>query len=177
MAWIKVPIEHHPIFRAALPSDPRVETRLMFGGIAAKVNGHLFAGLFARSAIVNLDEASRAEALALDGASYFDPMGNGRVIGRYVLLPEDVLHDPRDLRDWLSRAFAYTTSLPPKKARPAAAAKKAVAKKAVAKKPIAKKAVAKKPIAKKAVAEKPIAKKPIAKKPIAKKPVAKSRAR
>jgi TfoX/Sxy family transcriptional regulator of competence genes len=165
MAWVKVPIAHHPIFRAALPGDPRVETRLMFGGIAAKVNGHLFAGLFARSAIVNLDEASRDEALGLDGASYFDPMGNGRVIGRLVLLPEDVLHDPHDLRDWLARAFAYTASLPAKK-KPAKAKAKP-----------AKELVAKKPAAKKPAAKKPAAKKPVAKKPVTKKPVAKKRAR
>lgn len=43
MAWIKVPPEHHPVFRAALPRDPRVETLQMFGGVAAKVNGHFFA--------------------------------------------------------------------------------------------------------------------------------------
>jgi hypothetical protein len=29
MAWIKVPPEHHPLFREALPRDPRVETQLM----------------------------------------------------------------------------------------------------------------------------------------------------
>src|SRR5262249_47543870 len=43
MAWVKVPPENHPIFHAALPKDPRVETLKMFGGVAAKVNGHLFA--------------------------------------------------------------------------------------------------------------------------------------
>ena len=40
------PPEHHPLFVAALPKDPRVETMKMFGGLAAKVNGHIFAGLF-----------------------------------------------------------------------------------------------------------------------------------
>ena len=78
MAWVKVPPEHHPIFRAALPKDPRVETMQMFGGIAAKVNGRLFAGLFGRSTMLALNEADRAEALALEGASLFDPMGDGR---------------------------------------------------------------------------------------------------
>jgi hypothetical protein len=51
MAWVKVPPEHHPIFIDALPRDPRVERIKMFGGIAAKVNGHFFAGLFGRSAM------------------------------------------------------------------------------------------------------------------------------
>lgn len=65
MAWVTAPPENHPLFRAALPSDARVETVQMFGGIAAKVNGHLFAGLFGRSTMVRLDESDRAAALAL----------------------------------------------------------------------------------------------------------------
>ena len=48
MAWVKVPPENHPIFHAALPKDPRVSTLNMFGGVAAMVNGNIFAGLFAR---------------------------------------------------------------------------------------------------------------------------------
>ena len=52
MAWVKVPAENHPIFQAALPNDPRVDTLKMFGGVAAKVNGNVFAGLFGRSTMV-----------------------------------------------------------------------------------------------------------------------------
>ena len=52
MAWVKIPAEHHPLFHAALPDDPRVETMKMFGGVAAKVNGHIFAGLFGRSTML-----------------------------------------------------------------------------------------------------------------------------
>jgi TfoX/Sxy family transcriptional regulator of competence genes len=126
MAWIKVPPEHHPVFRAALPRDPRVETLQMFGGVAAKVNGHFFAGLFGRSAIVFLGEAERAEALALDGAALFDPMGDGRARSDKVMLPEDVFHDPDELRQWIARAFEHCAALPRKtKAarKPRAAAK------------------------------------------------------
>src|SRR5262249_45064463 len=78
MAWVKVPPENHPLFHAALPKDPRVETMKMFGGVAAKVNGHIFAGLFGRSTMLLLTEPDRAEALALQGAAPFDPMGDGR---------------------------------------------------------------------------------------------------
>jgi hypothetical protein len=35
MAWVKVPKQNHPLFAAALPSDPRVKTINMFGAIAA----------------------------------------------------------------------------------------------------------------------------------------------
>jgi hypothetical protein len=118
MAWVKVPPENHPIFRAALPKDPRVETLAMFGGVAAKVNGHLFAGLFGRSTMLLLPEPDRAEALALEGASLFDPMGNGRVRSDKVMLPESMMADPAQLRRWIARAFKLAASLPEKKEAP-----------------------------------------------------------
>ena len=124
MAWTKVPPENHPLFYAALPKDKRVETLLMFGGIAAKVNGNMFAGLFGRSAMVYLDEKDRKAALALDGAAPFDPMGTGRVTSDKVMLPEDVMHDPPELARWLAKAFKSAAALPPKSAKPAKAAKK-----------------------------------------------------
>lgn len=115
MAWVKVPPEHHPLFHAALPRDPRVETMKMFGGVAAKVNGHIFAGLFGRSAMVWLPEADRAAALALEGAAMFDPMGDGRARSDKVMLPESFMDDePDELRRWLARAFEGAAALPRK---------------------------------------------------------------
>jgi TfoX/Sxy family transcriptional regulator of competence genes len=113
MAWVKVPPEHHPLFYAALPKDPRVETLKMFGGVAAKVNGHLFAGLFGRSTMIWLPEDQRAEALALEGAAPFDPMGNGRASDK-VMLPESMMDDADELRRWIGRAFEATSKLPKK---------------------------------------------------------------
>jgi len=139
MAWVKVPREHHPLFYAALPNDARIETVHMFGGVAAKVNGHMFAGLFGRSAIVALVEPDRAQALALEGAGLFDPMGNGRVISDKIMLPESVMHDEEELRDWIGRAFKTSARLLPK---PPKATTKKPANKAASK--IAKKTASKK---------------------------------
>jgi hypothetical protein len=125
MAWVKVPAEHHPLFLAALPKDPRVETMKMFGGVAAKVNGHFFAGLFGRSTMLLLAEPDRAAALALDGASMFDPMGDGRARSDKVMLPERMMKQPTELRRWIARAFEGATALPAKPAKPANAAKPA----------------------------------------------------
>ena len=145
MAWVKVPAEHHPIFMAALPKDPRIETMKMFGGVAAKVNGNVFAGLFGVSAMVLLPEAERAEALALKGAAPFDPMGDGRARSEKVMLPASFMKEPAELRRWLLRAFKGAVTLPAKaeKKRPAAKAR-ASAKKAPAKKAPAKQRAAKK---------------------------------
>jgi len=137
MAWVKIPADHHPLFLAAVPKDRRVSTLRMFGGVAAMVNGHMFGGLFARSAIVRLSAEDQRAALALDGTTAFDPMGNGRTMQDTLMLPEDVMDDPAQLRDWLGRALAYTATLPPKKKKAAPAAKKkaaSAAKKAPAKK-------------------------------------------
>jgi hypothetical protein len=118
MAWVKVPTEHHPLFEAALPKDERIEVMKMFGGLAAKVNGHIFAGLFGRSTMIWLPESERAEALALDGASPFDPMGDGRARSDKVMLPERMMRDPKTLRSWIGRAFKAAAQLPPKAAKP-----------------------------------------------------------
>jgi TfoX/Sxy family transcriptional regulator of competence genes len=131
MAWVKIPAENHPLFRAALPKDPRVETLAMFGGVAAKVNGNIFAGLFGRSTMIWLPEDERAEALALEGAAPFDPMGDGRKSDK-VMLPEAMMDDAPELRHWIARAFKAAAKLPLKvakaKPKPKAAAKKTAAK-------------------------------------------------
>jgi TfoX/Sxy family transcriptional regulator of competence genes len=129
MAWVKVPADNHPLFHAALPRDPKVTTVRLFGSIAGLVNGNMFCGLFARSALVKLGAADYAEAMTLDGSEPFDPMGTGRVMSNTVLLPETIMDEPSELRDWFRKAFDYAVTLPPKK-------------KPVAKKPAAKKSAA-----------------------------------
>ena len=175
MAWVKIPADNHPVFLAALPKDPKVSTMRMFGGIAGLVNGHMFGGLFGRSFMVKLSEADQTEALQLDGAEPFDPMGTGAVMTNAIFMPEPVLDEASELRDWLRRAFQYTATLPPKvkKAKPAAKAANAKhpAKAANAKHP-AKAANAKHP-AKAANAKPPAKAKPVAKQPAAKKPAPK----
>lgn len=170
MAWVKIPAEHHPLFLAAVPKDPRVTTLKMFGGIAAKVNGQMFAGLFAKSFIVKLSEKDHAEALGLDGAAVFDPMGNGRLMKDTILMPEETFGEDAELRSWLRRALDHTVTLPPKAAKKAKTAKTTPAT-VVATKPAPKKAPKK--AAAKATAKAPnkaAAKKPT-KKPTKKRPL------
>jgi len=94
----------------------------MFGGVAAKVNGYIFAGLFGRSTMVWLQEPDKTEALALEGAGPFDPMGDGRARSDKVMLPESLMDDADGLRLWIARAFTGAAALPPK-AKPKAPAK------------------------------------------------------
>jgi hypothetical protein len=129
MPWVKIPPENHPKFHAALPKDPRVETMKMFGGVAAKVNGHIFAGLFGLSTMLWLPEDEREEVLALEGAAPFDPMGNGRKSDK-VMLPEAMMDQPAALRGWIARAFKAAAALPKKAEKPKAAKKPAAKKNA-----------------------------------------------
>lgn len=129
MAWVKVPPEHHPIFLAALPKDSRVETKAMFGGVAAKVNGNLFAGLFGLSTMIWLPEEARAEALALKGAAPFDPMGDGRARSDKIMLPRSFMTDTAKLKKWILRAFDAASKLPAKTAKAKGAKKTSRAKK------------------------------------------------
>jgi hypothetical protein len=109
--------------------------------------------------MVLLGEADRTEALALDGAALFDPMGDGRARSDKVMLPEDVFHDPDELRQWIARAFAFTAALPRKIKGAAKPAANKSAKPPAAKPPAAKQSAVKKPAAKKPAAKKPAAKK------------------
>jgi hypothetical protein len=54
-----------------------------------------------------------------DGATMFDPMGNGRFMRDTVFLPESVMAVPDELRAWIQKALDFTASLPAKKKRPA----------------------------------------------------------
>jgi len=117
MAWTKIPPENIPLFREALPPDRRIQTLQMFGGLAAKVNGNFFGGAFGRSVMLLLSEADRAEALALEGAAPFDPMGNGAKRSDKVQMPEAIMDEPDELRAWVKRSFDYAATLPKKAAK------------------------------------------------------------
>ena len=150
MAWVKVPIENHPLFLAALPDDPRVETAKMFGGVAAKVHGHIFAGLFGLSTMLLLPEPHRARALSLKGAAPFDPMGDGRARSDKVMLPVTMMRNPTELRRWIALAFESAALLPAKVKVPKAKAKAQAKAETQAKpKPATSKRSAAKPAAKK----------------------------
>jgi len=103
---------------ASLLEGLACEHRQMFGYPCAFVNGQMFCGTFGNAIIVRLDEAGRAELLAVEGAAVFDPMG-GRPMKEYVQFPDGMLEDEEALRGWIRRGHAYALSLPPKAARSA----------------------------------------------------------
>jgi len=122
---VKIPKENHELLRAALPKDKRVTTLTMFGGLCGMVNGHMMGGTFGKAAIARLAPDDLAEALELDGAELFDPMGRGTVMRDMVFFPESIMDEPAELRAWMKKAFDHVITLPPKKKKKPAAKKPA----------------------------------------------------
>ena len=122
MPWTKASPALIARFDQVLPSDPRVERRVMFGFPAAFVAGHMFMGLHEERFVVRLADAARHDLLKLPGTRVFEP-SEGRPLREYVVLPALVLDDEVALRRWVQRAFDYASGLPSKKPRAAKPAK------------------------------------------------------
>jgi TfoX/Sxy family transcriptional regulator of competence genes len=106
------------LFERVFPEDARAERRQMFGYPAGFVNGNMFGGLFAQDVMLRLSEADRRVITEEHGARPFEPMGMGRPMKEYVGVPEAIVAEPQQLREWVKRAFDYAASLPPKEAKP-----------------------------------------------------------
>ncbi|MBI1354881.1 MAG: hypothetical protein GC160_11080 [Acidobacteria bacterium] len=120
MKWKKVPEEHRQAFLAALPDEPDVDRKPMFGCPAAFVNGNLFAGAHEDRINLRLDAATREQCLS-QGFSPFEPMG--RTMKGYACVPSGSETDVEFLRPWLRRAYEFGRSLPPKPVKPKATPK------------------------------------------------------
>lgn len=110
MAWRKSPPALIALFEAAVPGDPAVSRRKMFGYPAAFVNGNLFMGLHQETFIVRLSEVDRAEFTGQFGERTFEPMP-GRRMREYVELPQSVLDDSKSRAAWIARGLAYARKL------------------------------------------------------------------
>src|SRR5260221_13681700 len=111
-AWKKSPQSLIDTFAAALPDDPRLERRAMFGYPCTFVGGNMCTGLHQEDMIVRLDEEER-EKLVRGGARIFEPM-KGRPMKEDVVVPAAILADGKKLRALVTRSLAYALSLPPK---------------------------------------------------------------
>lgn len=102
-------------FQAALDRHAAADItrRQMFGFPCAWMAGNMLSGLFAEAWWVRVSEPDREALLALPGAHQFEVMP-GRAMGRYVVMPPDVVADDARLDGWLDKAVAFTRTLPPK---------------------------------------------------------------
>jgi TfoX/Sxy family transcriptional regulator of competence genes len=103
-------------FQAVLDrhAAPDVTRRQMFGYPCAWIGGNMLTGLFAQDWWVRVSEPDREALLALPGAHPFEVMP-GKAMGRYVVMPADVVADDVRLDGWLAKAIDFSRTLPPKK--------------------------------------------------------------
>ena len=101
-------------FRSAVPDDPRVEVKPMFGNVGAFVNGNMFMGLFGADIGVKLAPGDADTLLAVEGAGPFGPAE--RPMGGYVTLPPALVGTPAGDR-WTAAALGHIAALPPKAPR------------------------------------------------------------
>ena len=62
---------------------------------------------------VRLSSEDRLQFLELEGAKVFEPIP-GRPMREYVTIPGPMLNQESELDAWLTKAFNYACSLPPK---------------------------------------------------------------
>lgn len=102
-------------FRSAVPDDPRVEIKPMFGNLGAFVNGNMFMGLFGAQIGLKLPPEDLATVAALDGAGSFGPAE--RPMGGYVSLPPALI-GTADGAHWAARALDHVGAMPAKPTKP-----------------------------------------------------------
>lgn len=102
-------------YEAAVPDDPRVNRKLMFGTPCAFVNRQMFFGTFEQTIVARVGP-QRAEALAgQPGMQIFSP-STGRVWDDYVQL--DVPVDAQLLSELAAESLEWAAALPKKTKRP-----------------------------------------------------------
>ena len=96
----------------------------MFGYPAAFVGGNFFAGLHEENVVMRLPSPLREKLSDMAAARAFDPMGNGKGMKDWFVVPPSVTGDAKKLSALLDKALPLVSSLPAKKKSAKAPAKK-----------------------------------------------------
>lgn len=86
--------------------------RKMFGGLAFMVHGHMTVGILGDELMVRVGKDAHGAALALPHARTMD--FTGKPSAGMVYVGGDGFADDADLRAWVQRGLAFTSTLPPK---------------------------------------------------------------
>jgi TfoX/Sxy family transcriptional regulator of competence genes len=126
MSWKPSSDSMVALFDRLLPKDARIERKTMFGCPMGYANGNIFLGLHEDRFILRVGDDDRAVLTKEFKAKPFEPTP-GRKSSQTLVLPEQIVSDPKALRSWCEKALTHALSLPPKKAKKKAAAKKSKA--------------------------------------------------
>jgi TfoX/Sxy family transcriptional regulator of competence genes len=98
-------------FARAVPDEPAITIKPMFGQMSAFVNGNMFCGIFGEDFFVRLPEEEIAK-VKTQGGRDFEPMA-GHKMGGYVMVPGDWRAKPPTAL--IKRALEETRKMPAKK--------------------------------------------------------------
>lgn len=120
MAWKKPLPELVLRFNSALPKHPDAEPKKMFGYPACFVKGNFFVGLHEENMVVRLPGGLKDRFPELKSAQFFDPMGTGKGMKDWWIIPAEIVDDDERLRTFFEASFAEVHTLPAKLPKPKA---------------------------------------------------------
>ncbi len=97
------------LYEAALPDDPRVKRKQMFGSPCAFVNRQMFFGTFEDTLVARVGPRRASGLAAEPGMQVFTP-SEGKVWDDYVQMTPDV--DPDRLAKLAAEAMIWAEALP-----------------------------------------------------------------
>ena len=108
----KAPPESVAFYEALLATIPAIERK---GATMpyTSVNGNMFSGLFGSAVGVKVSDADRAELEQVDGTGPYGPAE--RPMSGWTTLPDAWRRHPDQVTEWMGRADAHVSTLPPKK--------------------------------------------------------------
>ena len=89
-----------------------VEEKKMFGGIAFMVKGHMCCGITGDELMLRVGPAGQEEALRRPHTREMD--FTGRPMKGYVFVAAEGFATPEALAEWVARAEAFVSTLPPR---------------------------------------------------------------
>jgi TfoX/Sxy family transcriptional regulator of competence genes len=90
----------------------RVREQKMFGGLAFMVDGHMTVGVVKNELMARVGPEGEDDALAQPHARLMD--FTGRPMTGFVLVAAPAVVSDGDVKVWVDRSLAFTTTLPPK---------------------------------------------------------------
>lgn len=105
---------------------PEVTERRMFGSDAFFANANIYSLVWDGRILLRFPAEPRfLAARALEGSGIFDPMGTGKTMGKWVMMPETMNDDLDALRPWVEEAHRLAMREPPRKPKARKTKKKA----------------------------------------------------
>lgn len=108
--------ETKQFYDTILPTEGKIETRSMFGGLGSFVNGNMFAGALGTKIFLRLPDADRRALLREPGGGPFEPV-KGHAMAEYATVPAGWVGNAERVRPWMAKSLAFAATLPAKKGK------------------------------------------------------------